>query len=60
LEAGTGDSDSVFAAFAGVGYRYKYADVLFVFKYLSYDFASDAPLQDITVYGPVISARFTF
>jgi hypothetical protein len=60
IEAGAGDSDFVFGAFGGVGYRYKYADVLLVFKYLSYDFADGAPMQDEEAYGPMLSAKFTF
>lgn len=60
LEAGAGDSDFVFSAFGGVGYRYKNADVLFGFKYLSYEFADDAPAQDEKIYGPRFSLRFTF
>jgi hypothetical protein len=60
IEAGAGDSDSVFAAYGGVGYRYKYADVLFVFKYLSYDFSDSAPVQDEEIFGPKLSVRFTF
>jgi hypothetical protein len=60
LAAGAGDSDFVFEGFAGVGYRFRCADVYLGFKYLYYDFADGAPLDDETAYGPMLSAKWTF
>jgi hypothetical protein len=61
IEAGAGDSDFVFAGYAGLGYRVNECwDVFLTFKYLTYDFASDAPMQDETAYGPMLRATYKF
>ena len=61
IEAGAGDSDFVFAGYAGLGYRVNQCwDVFLTFKYLTYDFASDAPMQDETAYGPMFRATYKF
>ena len=59
-DVGTGDSDFAAQVYAGIGYRFKYADVVLGFRYLYYDFASGAPLQDETVWGPILTIGFTF
>ena len=60
LDAGAGDSDFVGAFFTGVGYHFETVDVYFGFKYLHYDFADGAPMQDQTAYGPMLSVKYTF
>jgi hypothetical protein len=60
VDVGAGDSDFVSDLDAGIGYRFKYADVILAFRYAYYDFGSSAPLQDETIYGPILKARFTF
>jgi len=42
----------------GVGYNFKWADVLLVYRYLDYEFDSNFLLEDITVSGPALGAKF--
>ena len=60
VEAGAGDSEFVWAFFAGVGYHFEKVDVNLVYKHLYYDFSDSAPLQDETIYGPMLSIKYTF
>ena len=59
-DIGTGDSDSTWQALAGVGYTFKWGDVLLAYRYLDYNFKSDFLLKDATMKGPALGARFRF
>lgn len=59
-DVGTGDSQSTWQAMAGVGYNFKWGDVLLAYRYLDYEFDSDFLIEEITVGGPVLGARFRF
>jgi len=61
IEAGAGDSDFIFAGDVGLGYRVNQCwDVSLTFKYVTYEFASDAPMQDQTAYGPMLRGTYKF
>ena len=60
VEAGAGDSEFVWAFFAGVGYHFEKVDVNLVYKHLYYDFSDSAPMQDETTYGPMLSVKYTY
>ena len=59
-DVGTGESQSTWQAMAGVGYNFKWGDVLLAYRYLDYEFDSDFLLEEITVSGPALGARFRF
>ncbi len=59
-DVGTGGSQSTWQAMAGVGYKFKWGDVLLVYRYLDYNFDSDFILDDLNVSGPALGARFRF
>ena len=60
-EIGAGDSDLIAQAFAAVGYRLNHnADLFFGFRYVYWDFASGAPLEDETAYGPEMGLKIHF
>jgi hypothetical protein len=59
-DIGTGDSDYTWQALGGFGYRFKRVDAAVGYRYLTYEFDSDAPLADLTVHGPIVGVRFGF
>lgn len=59
-DIGTGDSQSTWQAMTGVGYNFNWGDVLLVYRYLDYDFDSSFLLEDITISGPALGAKFYF
>ena len=59
-DVGTGQSDLTWQAQLGVGYKFKYADVLLTYRYLDYEFDSDSKFDDLTVKGPQLGAKFYF
>jgi len=59
-DIGTGGSKSTWQALAGVGYNFKWGDVLLAYRYLDYDFDSDFMLDDMKISGPALGARFRF
>ena len=59
-DVGTGQSDLTWQALVGVGYKFKYADVLLAYRYLDYEFKSDSDLDDLNISGPALGAKFYF
>jgi len=59
-DVGTGGSQSTWQAMAGVGYQFKWGDVLLVYRYLDYNFDSKFLLDDMNISGPALGARFRF
>jgi hypothetical protein len=59
-DVGTGQSDLTWQTLAGIGYKFKWGDVLLAYRYLDYDFDSDFLLKELTVSGPALGARFHF
>ena len=45
LDVGTGDSDLTWQAIAGLGYAFKWGDILAGWRYLDYKFKSDAEVR---------------
>ncbi|MDP2827224.1 MAG: hypothetical protein Q8O37_01320 [Sulfuricellaceae bacterium] len=58
LDAGTGDSDLTLQANVGIGYRYKWGALVATWRYLDYEMPSDAPIQSMTLSGPLVGATF--
>lgn len=59
-DVGTGQSDLTWQAMAGIGYNFKWGDVLLAYRYLDYNFDSDFLLDDMNISGPALGARFRF
>ena len=59
-DIGTGESDLTWQAMAGVGYSFKWGDVLLAYRYLDYEFGSDFLMNDLTVSGVALGAKFRF
>jgi len=59
-DVGTGGSDLTWQALAGIGYHFKWGEVLLAYRYLDYNFKSDVVLEDMTISGPALGATFRF
>ena len=60
LDVGAGDSDLTWNAMVGVSYAYGWGDLVFAYRHLAYDQASDKFLQDFSFGGPGFGATFRF
>jgi len=58
VDVGTGESDLTWQAQAGVGYSFKWGDLLATWRYLDYNFKSSSALQSLSLNGPTIGATF--
>jgi hypothetical protein len=59
-DVGTGSSTLTWQAFAGIGYHFKWGDVLAGYRYLAYEFKSGEPLSDLRLGGPLVGVGFSF
>ena len=59
-DIGAGESDLTWQAMTGVGYRFKWCDVLLTYRHLDYEFDSDFLMKDLTVSGVAMGAKFSF
>lgn len=57
-DIGTGDSDLTWQAIAGVGYSFKWGDVIAAWRYLDYNLKSGSAIHDINFNGPAIGVSF--
>ena len=60
LDVGAGDSDLVWQAMAGIGYRFGWGELLLNYRHLDYENDPRAPISDLTLSGPMISASFSW
>lgn len=60
FDIGTGDTDTVWQAFAGVGYEYESFDLIAGYRHLEWDFDSGEVMKDLSMSGPIIGAKFKF
>ena len=58
INAGAGDSDFTWSAWGGGGYRFTSLDVLFGWRYMTYDVGSDTTIDEIDISGPFVRAMF--
>lgn len=58
LDVGTGESDFTFQGVAGLGYAFKWVDVVAVWRYLYYDLPSGKAINDINFSGPAVGVTF--
>jgi hypothetical protein len=59
-DVGTGESDLTWQAAAGIGYSFKWGDVLAMWRYIDYNFKSGSPIEDINFNGPMLGVRFAW
>jgi hypothetical protein len=60
VDVGTGQSDLTWQASAGLGYRFNWGDVSLQYRYMKWEFDSGSPLDNISLGGPLLAARFVF
>ena len=58
LDVGTGNSNFTFQGAAGLGYAFKWAEIVAVWRYLYYDLPSDKPIKDLSFSGPAVGITF--
>ena len=57
-DIGTGGSDLTYQLSAGIGYAFKWGDVIGAWRYLDYNMKSGKAIQSMNLNGPVISLAF--
>jgi hypothetical protein len=57
-DIGTGESDLTWQVMTGIGYSYKWGDLLAAWRYIDYSFDADSPIKDMTFNGPMFGVRF--
>ena len=60
LDAGTGESELTWQASAGIAYRFNWGDVSLQYRHLAWEFGSAGGLNDLSVSGPLLAAKFVF
>jgi len=60
LDVGTGGSRFTWQGFGGLGYRFKWFDVVAGYRYLSWDFDDSKVFDDVNFSGPLLGIKFTF
>ena len=59
-DIGGGGSQLTWQAFLGVGYNYKWGEVVLGYRYMDYNFKSGWPVEDLTFGGPLLGAKYHF
>jgi len=60
LDAGAGDSTLTWQAMLGVGHAFKWGEVIFAYRYLSYQQESNSLIEDMTFQGFGLALNFRF
>lgn len=60
VDIGAGTSDLTWQGVAGVGYAFRWGEVVASYRYLYYDEGSDKFLQELSFGGPAIGVNFRF
>jgi hypothetical protein len=58
VDVGTGDSDLTWQGIAGIGYGFRWGEVIAAWRYLDYDFKSSQKIESLNFNGPVIGVAF--
>jgi len=58
LDVGAGDSDLTWQGFVGIGYAFRWGEVVAAWRYLYYDFPSSKAIDDMSFSGPLIGVTF--
>ena len=54
FDVGTGDSDLTWQAIAGLGYSFRWGDVIAGWRYLDYEFKSSSKFDNMNLSGPIV------
>jgi hypothetical protein len=57
-DVGTGQSDLTWQIAGGVGYWFKWGDVIAMWRYLDYNFKSGEAINDLSMNGPMLGVTF--
>ena len=57
-DVGTGQTDLTWQLIGGVGYAFKWGEVIAVWRYMDYNFKSGSPIEKLTLNGPAIGVAF--
>ena len=60
LDGGAGQSKATWQILGGVGYQFKWGQVLAAWRYLDYSFKSDSKVQSLDFNGPMIGVGFNW
>ena len=60
LDMGTGGSRFTWQGFGGVGYRFKWFDVVAAYRYLSWSFDDNEAIDNLNFKVPFVGIKFTF
>jgi len=58
VDAGTGNSDLTWQAIGGIGYAFKWGDIIAAWRYLDYNMKSGKDIQSVNFNGPAIGVAF--
>jgi hypothetical protein len=58
VDVGTGDSNLTWQGIAGIGYAFKWGEVVAAYRYLDYDLKSGQKIESLNFSGPVIGVAF--
>ncbi len=58
LDVGAGDSDLTWQGIAGIGYAFRWCEVVAAWRYLYYDLPSGKAIKDMSFSGPAIGVTF--
>lgn len=59
-DVGTGQSDFTWQALGGLGYKFERLDAIIGYRYLDWNFANKASLDDLTIQGPFAGIKVHF
>ena len=57
-DVGTGQTDLTWQALGGLGYSFKWGEVIGVWRYMDYNFKSGSPVEKLTLNGPALGVAF--
>jgi hypothetical protein len=52
-DVGTGQSDLTWQAAAGIGYAFRWGEIVAMWRYLDYNMKADKPIEDVNFNGPM-------
>ncbi len=58
LDVGTGQSDLTWQALGGIGYRFKWVNLVLAYRHIQWNFKSDSAFKDMSFSGPAIGVTF--
>jgi hypothetical protein len=58
VDIGTGSSNLTWQAVAGIGYAFRWGEVVAAWRYLDYDFKSGAKIESLKLNGPAFGVAF--